>query len=54
VNIRKEESLPNRQSGKTRKDAFPKTGQAFRKSLPILASVLMLLALADTLIPKQA
>ena len=43
-----------RENWKTPKDAFFKTGQAFRKSLPILASVLMLLALADTLIPKQA
>ena len=43
----------HRKDRKSPKDAFSKTGQAFRKSLPILASVLMLLALADTLIPKQ-
>lgn len=36
------------------KEAFFKTIQAFRKSLPILVGVLMLLALADTLIPKHA
>jgi len=37
-----------------RKQAFFQTGRAFRKSLPILGGVLMLIALADTLIPKQA
>lgn len=41
-------------NGNTKKEAFFKTTRAFRKSLPILISVLMLLALADTLIPKQA
>jgi len=46
--------LLHRKDRKSPKDAFLKTGQAFRKSLPILVSVLMLLALADTLIPKQA
>ena len=37
-----------------RKQAFLKTAQTFRKSIPILMGVLMLLALANTLIPKQA
>jgi uncharacterized membrane protein YraQ (UPF0718 family) len=46
-------NLIHRKNWKARKDAFFKTGRAFRKSLPILVSVLMLLALADTLIPKQ-
>ena len=36
-----------------KKQAFLSTLRAFKKSLPILMSVLMLLALADTLIPKQ-
>jgi hypothetical protein len=36
------------------KQAFFKTSRAFRTSLPILLGVLMLLALANTLIPKQA
>lgn len=36
------------------KQAFSKTTQAFRKSLSILAGVLMFLALANALIPKQA
>jgi uncharacterized membrane protein YraQ (UPF0718 family) len=47
-------NLSNRIKGETRKDAFFKTTQAFSKSLPILASVLMLLAVANTLIPRQA
>ena len=47
-------NLLHRKNWKARKDAFFKTSQAFRKSLPILVSVLMILALADTLIPKQA
>jgi hypothetical protein len=33
--------------------AFFNTARAFKKSLPILMGVLMLLALADALIPKQ-
>ena len=36
------------------KQAFFNTTRAFKKSLPILMGVFMLLALADTLIPKQA
>ena len=36
-----------------RKQAFLKTAQTFRKSIPILMGVLMLLALANTLIPRQ-
>ena len=36
------------------KEAFFNTTRAFKKSLPILMGVLMLLALADALIPKQA
>jgi len=35
------------------KQAFFNTTRAFKKSLPILMGVFMLLALADTLIPKQ-
>jgi len=35
------------------KQAFLNTTRAFKKSLPILMGVLMLLALADALIPKQ-
>jgi len=35
------------------KQAFLKTTQAFRRSLPILLGVLMLLTLANTLIPKR-
>jgi hypothetical protein len=35
------------------KQAFFNTTRAFKKSLPILMGVLMLLALADALIPKQ-
>jgi uncharacterized membrane protein YraQ (UPF0718 family) len=46
--------LLHRENWKAQKDAFFKTSQAFRKSFPILASVLMLFALAETLIPKQA
>jgi len=34
--------------------AFLNTTRAFKKSLPILMGVLMLLSLADVLIPKQA
>jgi uncharacterized membrane protein YraQ (UPF0718 family) len=37
-----------------RKQAFFQTTRAFSKSLPILGGVLMVLALANTLIPKQA
>ena len=48
MNLATNKDLPSR------KQAFFKTTQAFRKSLPILVSVLMLLALADTLIPKRA
>jgi len=48
MNLATNKDLPRR------KQAFLKTTQAFRKSLPILVSVLMLLALADTLIPKRA
>ena len=44
----------NPKDWKAPKDAFFKTGRAFRKSLPILMGVIMLLALADTLIPKHA
>jgi uncharacterized membrane protein YraQ (UPF0718 family) len=36
------------------KKAFLNTTRSFKKSLPILMGVLMLLALADALIPKQA
>jgi len=36
------------------KQAFLNTARAFKKSLPILMGVLMLLALAEALIPKQA
>jgi len=39
---------------KAQNQAFFKTTQAFKKSLPILMGVLMLLALADALIPKQS
>ena len=46
--------MAHRKNWKAPKDAFFQTGRAFRKSLSILVSVLMLLALADTLIPKQA
>ena len=35
------------------KQAFLNTTRSFKKSLPILMGVLMLLALADVLIPKQ-
>jgi hypothetical protein len=35
------------------KQAFLNTTRSFKKSLPILMGVLMLLALADALIPKQ-
>jgi hypothetical protein len=37
----------------SQKQAFLNTTRAFKKSLPILMGVLMVLALADTLIPKQ-
>lgn len=37
-----------------KKQAFLNTVRAFKKSLPILLGVLMLLALADVLIPKQS
>ena len=40
--------IPNRQ-----KQAFLKTVQSFKRSLPILLGVLMLLSLAFTLIPKS-
>jgi uncharacterized membrane protein YraQ (UPF0718 family) len=36
------------------KQAFLNTTRAFKKSLPILMGVLMLLALADSVIPKQS
>jgi len=36
------------------KQAFFNTTRAFKKSLPILMGVFMLLALVDTLIPKHA
>ena len=39
---------------KAKKQAFFNTTRAFKKSIPILMGVLMLLALADVLIPKQA
>ena len=35
------------------KQAFLKTAQSFRRSIPILLGVLMLLSLASTLIPKN-
>ena len=35
------------------KQAFLKTAQSFRRSMPILLGVLMLLSLASTLIPKS-
>lgn len=44
----------HRENWKAQKDAFFKTSHAFRKSLPILVSVIMLFALAETLIPRQA
>jgi hypothetical protein len=37
----------------SQKQAFLNTTRAFKKSLPILMGVLMLLALAEALIPKQ-
>jgi len=46
--------LLKRKNWNGQKQAFFKTTQVFRKSLPILVGVLMLLALANTLIPKQA
>jgi uncharacterized membrane protein YraQ (UPF0718 family) len=46
--------LVKRTNGNAKKEAFFKTTKAFSKSFPILAGVLMLLALANTLIPKQA
>ena len=42
-----------KRNGNAEKLAFFNTPRAFKKSLPILMGVLMLLALADTLIPKQ-
>jgi uncharacterized membrane protein YraQ (UPF0718 family) len=46
--------LVKRTNWNAKKEAFFETTKAFRKSFPILAGVLMLLALANTLIPKQA
>ena len=43
-----------RTNGNARKKAFFKTAEGFKKSLLILMGVLMLLALANTLVPKQA
>ena len=40
-------------NGRLPKEAFFRTAKAFRKSLFILMGALMLLALADTLIPKH-
>ena len=46
--------MVNRKNWKAPKKAFFKTAEGFRKSLLILMGVLMLLALANTLVPKQA
>jgi uncharacterized membrane protein YraQ (UPF0718 family) len=46
--------LIKRTNRNAKKEAFLKTTKAFRKSFSILAGVLMLLALANALIPKQA
>jgi uncharacterized membrane protein YraQ (UPF0718 family) len=45
--------LVKKRDENAKKEAFFSTTRAFKKSLPILMSVLMLLALAETLIPKQ-
>jgi uncharacterized membrane protein YraQ (UPF0718 family) len=46
--------LVQRKNRNGQKQAFSQTMRAFKKSLPILLGVLMLLALADALIPKEA
>ena len=46
-------NLAKKRNGNAQKQAFFNATRALKKSLPILMGVLMLLALADTLIPKQ-
>jgi len=46
--------LGKKSNGNAPKQAFFNTTRAFKKSLPILMGVLMILALADILIPKHA
>jgi hypothetical protein len=46
-------NLDKKRNGNAPKQAFFNTTWAFKKSLPILMGVLMLLALTDALIPKQ-
>jgi hypothetical protein len=47
-------NLAEKGNGNAPKQAFFNTTRAFKKSPPILIGVLMILALADVLIPKQA
>jgi hypothetical protein len=47
------ENLVMKRNGNAEKQAFLNTSRSFKKSLPILMGVLMLLALADAVIPKQ-
>jgi uncharacterized membrane protein YraQ (UPF0718 family) len=46
-------NLDKKRNGNAPKQAFFNTNRAFKKSLPILVGVLMLLALTDALISKQ-
>jgi uncharacterized membrane protein YraQ (UPF0718 family) len=48
-----DKNLANKINGNANKQAFFNTTRAFKKSLPILMGVVMLLALADTLISRQ-
>jgi uncharacterized membrane protein YraQ (UPF0718 family) len=45
--------LDKKRNRNAQKQAFFNTTRSFKKSLPILMGVLMLLALADALVPKQ-
>src|SRR4030042_6069500 len=51
---RRDRNLATNKDSPRRNQAFLKTTQAFRKRLPILVSVLMVLAMANPLIPKRA
>ena len=46
--------MVQRKDQNAQRQAFSQTIRAFKKGLPILLGVLMLLALADALIPKEA
>jgi len=46
-------NMTRKRNESAQKQAFLNSTRSFKKSLPILISVLMLLALADALIPKQ-